>query len=48
MLGSDEMRARMQEQGVVGGSGSPAEFALFVQREQERYAAIVKKVNIKE
>jgi tripartite-type tricarboxylate transporter receptor subunit TctC len=48
VLRSDEMRARMQEQGAVGGSGSSAEFAKFVQREQERYARIVKAANIKE
>jgi tripartite-type tricarboxylate transporter receptor subunit TctC len=48
VLRSDEMRARMQEQGAVGGSGSPAEFTRFVQREQERYARIVKAANIKE
>jgi tripartite-type tricarboxylate transporter receptor subunit TctC len=48
VLKSDEMRARMQEQGAVGGSGTPSEFARFVQREQDRYAAIVKKANIKE
>ncbi|MFC5499048.1 Bug family tripartite tricarboxylate transporter substrate binding protein [Caenimonas terrae] len=48
VLRSDDMRARMQEQGAVGGSGSAAEFAAFVQREQERYAVIVRKANIKE
>jgi tripartite-type tricarboxylate transporter receptor subunit TctC len=48
VLRSDEMRIKMQEQGAVGGSGSSAEFAKFVQREQDRYAAIVKKANIKE
>lgn len=48
VLQSDEMRARMQEQGAVGGSGSAAEFARFVQREQDRYAVIVKKANIRE
>ncbi len=48
LLRSEEMRAKMQEQGAVGGSGSPAEFARFVQREQERYAGIVKKANIRE
>lgn len=48
VLRSEEMRAKMQEQGAVGGSGSPAEFARFVQREQERYAGIVKKANIRE
>jgi tripartite-type tricarboxylate transporter receptor subunit TctC len=48
VLQSEEVRTRMQEQGAVGGSGSPAEFAKFVQREQDRYAVIVKKANIKE
>jgi tripartite-type tricarboxylate transporter receptor subunit TctC len=47
-LSSDEVRSKMQEQGAIGGSGSPAEFARFVQREQERYARIVKAANIKE
>lgn len=48
VLSSDEVRVKMQEQGAVGGSGSPAEFARFVQREQERYARIVKAADIKE
>ncbi|HWP12136.1 MAG TPA: tripartite tricarboxylate transporter substrate binding protein [Ramlibacter sp.] len=48
VLKSDEVRARMQEQGAIGGSGSAAEFARFVQREQELYARIVKSANIKE
>jgi tripartite-type tricarboxylate transporter receptor subunit TctC len=48
ILKSDEMRAKMQEQGAIGGSGSPAEFARFVQREQERYARVVKAANIRE
>jgi tripartite-type tricarboxylate transporter receptor subunit TctC len=48
VLKSDDVRTRMQEQGAVGGSGSAAEFARFVQREQELYARIVKTANIKE
>jgi tripartite-type tricarboxylate transporter receptor subunit TctC len=48
VLKSDEVRAKMQEQGAVGGSGSPAEFANFVQRQIELYARIVKAANIKE
>ena len=48
LLKSDEVRTKMQEQGAVGGSGSAAEFARFVQREQELYARIVKSANIKE
>ena len=48
VLKSDEVRSKMQEQGAVGGSGSAAEFARFVQREQELYARIVKTANIKE
>jgi tripartite-type tricarboxylate transporter receptor subunit TctC len=48
VLNSEEVRTKMQEQGAIGGSGSPAEFARFVQREQERYARIVRAANIKE
>jgi len=48
VLRSDEVRGKMQEQGAIGGSGSAAQFASFVQREQERYARIVKAANIKE
>ena len=48
VLASPDVRARMQEQGAVGGSGSAAEFARFVQREQQLYARIVKTANIKE
>ena len=48
ILKSDEVRAKMQEQGAIGGSGSAAEFGRFVQREQERYARIVKAANIRE
>jgi tripartite-type tricarboxylate transporter receptor subunit TctC len=48
VLKSEEVRTKMQEQGAVGGSGSAAEFARFVQREQELYARIVKSANIKE
>jgi len=48
VLRSDEIRRKMQEQGAIGGSGSAAQFAGFVQREQERYARIVKAANIRE
>ncbi|MGH6638531.1 MAG: Bug family tripartite tricarboxylate transporter substrate binding protein, partial [Polaromonas sp.] len=48
VLKSDEIRGKMQEQGALGGKGSAAEFAAFVQREQDRYARIVKAANIKE
>ncbi|HSH90907.1 MAG TPA: tripartite tricarboxylate transporter substrate binding protein [Ramlibacter sp.] len=48
VLRADDVRAKMQEQGAIGGSGTPAEFARFVQREQELYARIVKTANIKE
>lgn len=48
VLRSDEIRGKMQEQGAIGGKGSAAEFAAFVQREQDRYARIVKAANIKE
>ena len=48
VLKSDEVRAKLQEQGALGGSGSTADFARFVQREQARYAQIVKTANIRE
>jgi tripartite-type tricarboxylate transporter receptor subunit TctC len=46
VLRSDEMRDKLAEQGAVPGNGSPAAFAGFVEREQERYARIVKAANI--
>lgn len=48
VLKSEEVRAKMLEQGAVGGSGSAAELGRFVQREQTRYARIVQTANIKE
>lgn len=48
ILKSDEVRAKLAEQGAVGGNGGAAAFAGFVQREQERYGRIVRSANIKE
>jgi len=48
VLRSDEVRDKFAEQGAVPGSGSPAAFASFVAREEERYARIVKAANIRE
>lgn len=48
VLKADDVRARMLEQGAIGGSGSAADFSKFVQREQTRYARIVQLANIKE
>jgi tripartite-type tricarboxylate transporter receptor subunit TctC len=48
VLASDEVRARLGEQGAVPGSGSGASFAAFVEREQGRYAHIVRAANIRE
>jgi tripartite-type tricarboxylate transporter receptor subunit TctC len=48
VLRADDVRAKMQEQGAIGGSGSAAEFTRFVQGQQELYARIVKTANIKE
>lgn len=48
VLKSDEVRAKLAEQGAVGGTGGTAAFTTFVQREQERYARIVRSANIKE
>jgi tripartite-type tricarboxylate transporter receptor subunit TctC len=46
VLRSDEVRDKLAEQGAVPGSGTPAAFATFVAREEERYARIVKAANI--
>jgi tripartite-type tricarboxylate transporter receptor subunit TctC len=46
VLRSEEVRDKLAEQGAVPGSGSPSAFAAFVEREQERYARIVKAANI--
>jgi tripartite-type tricarboxylate transporter receptor subunit TctC len=48
VLRAEDVRAKMAEQGALGGSGSAADFARFVQREQERYGRIVKAANIRE
>jgi tripartite-type tricarboxylate transporter receptor subunit TctC len=48
VLNSDEVRAKMQEQGAIAGSGSAADFTRFVQHEQALYARIVKSANIRE
>ena len=48
VLHAEDVKAKLAEQGAIGGSGTPAEFARFVAREQERYARIVKAANIKE
>lgn len=48
VLKSDEVRAKMLEQGALSGSGSAADLGRFVQREQARYAHIVQAANIKE
>jgi tripartite-type tricarboxylate transporter receptor subunit TctC len=48
VLRSDEVRAKLAEQGAVAGSGTPGAFASFVAREDERYARIVKAANIHE
>lgn len=48
VLKADDVRSKMRDQGAVGGSGTVADFARFVQREQARYAQIVKAANIRE
>lgn len=48
VLASDEIRTKLGEQGAVPGSGSGASFASFVEREQGRYAHIVRAANIRE
>jgi tripartite-type tricarboxylate transporter receptor subunit TctC len=48
VLRSEDVKAKMAEQGAIGGSGTAADFGRFVAREQERYARIVKAANIRE
>jgi tripartite-type tricarboxylate transporter receptor subunit TctC len=48
VLRAEDVRAKLVEQGALTGAGSAAEFGRFVQREQDRYAKIVKAANIKE
>jgi len=48
VLRADDVRAKLAEGGATAGTGSAGDFARFVQREQARYAAVVKAANIKE
>ena len=46
VLHTEEMKEKLAEQGAVPGSGSASAFAGFIEREQERYARVVKAANI--
>ncbi len=48
VLRADDVRAKLAEGGATGGSGSAADFARFVQKEQARYVSVVKAANIRE
>jgi tripartite-type tricarboxylate transporter receptor subunit TctC len=48
VLRMDEVRAKLAEGGASPGSTTVADFSLFVQKEQARYAAIVKAAAIRE
>ncbi|HZV91735.1 MAG TPA: tripartite tricarboxylate transporter substrate binding protein, partial [Caldimonas sp.] len=48
VLRSDDVRAKLAEQGAIAGSGSAAAFAAFVEHEQARYARIVQAAHIKQ
>lgn len=48
VLKSDEVRAKLLEQGAVAAGGDAASFAAFMQREQARYARIVQSAGIRE
>ena len=48
VLAQPAVRAKLQDQGAVPGSGSAADFSRFVTREQQRYAQVVKAANIRE
>jgi tripartite-type tricarboxylate transporter receptor subunit TctC len=48
VLHSEEVRSKLAEGGATAGSGSATDFTRFVQKEQARYAAIVKTANIRD
>jgi tripartite-type tricarboxylate transporter receptor subunit TctC len=48
VLKEPDVRAKLAEGGATPGNGSAADFARFLQKEQSRYAAVVKAANIKE
>lgn len=48
VLRADDVRAKLAEGGATAGTGRAADFARFVQKEQARYAVVVKAANIKE
>jgi tripartite-type tricarboxylate transporter receptor subunit TctC len=48
VLRADDVRAKLADGGAAPGSGSAADFARFMQKEQARYAVVVKAANIRE
>lgn len=48
VLKEPEVRAKLADGGATPGQGSAADFSRFLQKEQARYAAVVKAANIKE
>jgi tripartite-type tricarboxylate transporter receptor subunit TctC len=48
VLALPEVRATLQKQGAIAGSGSAADFGRFVKAEQLRYEKAVKSAGIKE
>ena len=48
MLALPEVRATLQKQGAIAGSGSAPDFGRFVKAEQQRYEKAVKTAGIKE
>jgi tripartite-type tricarboxylate transporter receptor subunit TctC len=47
-LAAPEVRGKFEEQGAVIGSGTPAEFAAFLRKEQADFERIVQAAGIKE
>ncbi len=47
VLGTSEMRARLEAEGAEAGSGSPEEFGAFFRAEIEKWAKVIKAAGIK-
>jgi tripartite-type tricarboxylate transporter receptor subunit TctC len=47
VLGSSEMRARLEAEGAEAGSGSPEEFGAFFRAEIEKWAKVIRSAGIR-
>ena len=47
MLATPDIQKRLNDDGAVAGSGSPADFGRYIDAEEKRWAPVVKKAGIK-